>query len=32
VCGTMVGGKTDSDATDFHAARPPRRHPTDRPR
>ena len=34
VCGTTVGGKTESDATDFlHATRPPpRRRPTDRPR
>ena len=32
VCGTMVGGKTDSDATDFHATRPPVGRPTDRPR
>lgn len=32
VCGTMVGGKTDSDATDFHATRAPRRPPSDRPR
>ena len=32
VCGTTVGGKTDSDATDFHATRAPSRRPTDRPR
>ncbi len=33
VWGTTVGGKTESDATDFlHGTRPPRRHPTDRPR
>ena len=32
VCGTTVGGKTDSDATDFHATRPPHRRPIDRPR
>jgi hypothetical protein len=33
VCGTTVGGKTESDATDFlHATRSPRRRPTDWPR
>jgi hypothetical protein len=25
VCGTTVGGKTDNDARDFHATRPPAR-------
>ena len=27
VCGTAVGGKTDSDATDFYRTAPPPRHP-----
>ena len=32
VCGTTVGGKMDSDTTDFHATRPPGRRPSARPR
>ena len=28
----VVGGKTDSDASDFHATQPSRRRPSDRPR